>query len=227
MLECLYVRSGLTVHKEMYAEHIQNYKNALFKAKSDYYSNIIGVSNGNSRLLFSMVNNFLRPPDSLPSDMYSTDLCDRFMTFFESTVKNVHQQLLNSTFHHDSCQSISYAPPHSVFSTFTLPTASEIVGLINTFKSSTCQLEPLPTPLVKACLPELSPLITKIVNASLVSGSVPSLFKSAIITPILKKSGADPFNFDNFRPISNLPFISKIIEKCIAIQIQEHLSNNN
>ncbi len=58
MLECLYVRSGLTVHKEMYAEHIQNYKNALFNAKSDYYSNIIGVSNGNSRLLFSMVNYF-------------------------------------------------------------------------------------------------------------------------------------------------------------------------
>ncbi len=103
---------------------------------------------------------------------------------------------------------------------------SMIVGLINKFKSSTCQLDPLPTPLVKACLPALSPLITKIVHASLVSGSVPSFFKSAIITPILK-SGADPFNFDNFRPISNFPFISKIIEKCIAIQIQEHLSNNN
>jgi len=82
-LERLHIRSGLTVHKEMYAEHIQNYKNTLSKAKSDYYSNIIGVSNGNSRSLFSVVNNILRPPDSLPSDMYSTDLCDRFMTFFE------------------------------------------------------------------------------------------------------------------------------------------------
>ncbi len=69
-------------------------------------------------------------------------------------------------------------------------------------------------------LQNLSPLITKIVNASLVSGSVPSFFKSAIITPILKKSGADPFNFDNFRPISNLPFISKIIEKCIAFKFK-------
>ncbi len=134
-------------------------------------------------LVLSMVNNILRPPDSLPSDMYSTDLCDRFMTFFESKVKNVHQQLLNNTFHHDSCQSISHAPPHSVFSTFTLPTTSEIVGLINKSKSSTCQLDPLPTPLVKACLPALAPLITKIVHASLVSGSVPSSFKSAIITP--------------------------------------------
>ncbi len=86
-LERLYIRSGLTVHKEMYAENIQNYKNALVKAKSDYYSNIIGVSNGNSRFLFSMVNNILRPPDSLPSDMYSTDLCDRFITFLSLRLK--------------------------------------------------------------------------------------------------------------------------------------------
>ncbi len=86
-LELLYVRSGLTVHKEMYAEHIQNCKNALFKAKSDYYSNIIGVSNDNSRLLFSMVNYFLRAPDSSPSDMYSTDLCDSFITFLSLRLK--------------------------------------------------------------------------------------------------------------------------------------------
>ncbi len=85
--------------------------------------------------------------------------------------------------------------PTLFFSIITLPTISEIVGLINTSKSSTCELDPLPTPLVKACLPALSSLITKIVHASLVSGSVPSSFKSAIITPKLK-SGADPFNFD-------------------------------
>lgn len=189
----------------MYAEHIRNYKNALSKAKSDYYSNIIGVSNGNSGSLFLVVNNILQPPDSLPSDMYSMDLCDVFFfTFFASKVEYVHHQLglLTGTLHNDSCQSITYTPPHSVFSNFTLPTTSEIVGLIGKSKSSTCQLDPLPTPLVKACLPALSPLITKIVHASLVSGSVSSSLKSAIITPILKKPGGDPFNFDNFRPIS-------------------------
>ena len=91
--------------------------------------------------------------------MYSTDLCDRFLTFFATKVENVHQQLRTGTLHNDSCQSITHTPPHSVFSNFTLPTTSEIVGLIGKSKSSTCQLDPLPTPLVKACLPALSPLI--------------------------------------------------------------------
>ncbi len=65
------------------------------------------------------------------------------------------------------------------------------------------------------------------VHTSLSSGIVPSFFKIAAITPILKKPGADPNNLDNFRPISNLPFISKILEKAVAAQVQDHLSNNN
>ena len=50
-------------------------------------------------------------------------------------------------------------------------------------------------------------------------------FLSAI-TPILKKPGADPSNFNNLRPISNLPFLSKILEKTVASQIHDHLSHN-
>ncbi|KAI5085635.1 hypothetical protein C0J45_2211, partial [Silurus meridionalis] len=95
-LERLCARTGLTVHKEMDVEHIQNYKTALTEAKSVYYSNRIAVSNGNSRSIFLVVNNILKPPDYLPSDMYSTDLCDSFLTFFASKVENVHQQILCS-----------------------------------------------------------------------------------------------------------------------------------
>ncbi len=99
--------------------------------------------------------------------------------------------------------------------------------LIHKSNSSTCLLDPIPTHLVKACLPSLCPLITCIVHTSLSSGIVPSSFKIAAITPVLKKPGADSHNLDNFRPISNLPFISKILEKLVAAQVQDHLSNNN
>jgi len=88
-------------------------------------------------------------------------------------------------------------------------------------------LDPIPTHLVKACFPSLSPLITHIVHTSRSSGIVPSSFKIAAITSVLKKPGADPNNLDNFRPISNLPFISKILEKVVAAQVQDHLSINN
>ena len=66
-----------------------------------------------------------------------------------------------------------------------------------------------------------------IIHSSLTTGIVPSSFKTAAITPILKKPGADPTNFNNFRPISNLPFVSKILKKTVATQLQSHLSLNN
>ena len=148
------------------------------------------------------------------------------MSFFTTKIEKIHQQLTPNTTHIPSLSTFS-APVSRLLSSFTLPSAEEISVLIRKSKPSTCQLDPIPTVLVKGCLPSLSPLITSIIHSSLSSGLVPSSFKTAAITPILKTPGADPNNLNNFRPISNLPFISKILEKTIASQVQAHLSFNN
>ena len=55
---------------------------------------------------------------------------------------------------------------------------------------------------------------------------MPQAFKQAIVTPILKKEGADP-DFKNFRPISNLPFLSKLVEKFVCKQLSEYIELNS
>ena len=60
-------------------------------------------------------------------------------------------------------------------------------------------------------------------NNSLISGYVPNSFKIAVIKPYLKKPNLDPDNLDNYRPISNLPFLSKILEKIVAKQLTSFL----
>lgn len=77
----------------------------------------------------------------------------------------------------------------------------EICSIVQKSKSATCQLDPLLTHLFKAGLPLLSSLITDIMHASLLSGTVPTAFKTAVITLTLKKLGTDSKNFDNYRPI--------------------------
>ena len=52
-------------------------------------------------------------------------------------------------------------------------------------------------------------------------------FKQAIVTPLLKKPGLNTNDMKNFRPVSNLSFISKILEKVVLIQLKKHLSGNN
>ena len=88
-------------------------------------------------------------------------------------------------------------------------------------------LDPTPTPLLKICVEELLPTITKIVNASLSSCTLPDSMKGALVTPLLKKASLDPEVLKNHRPVSNLSFASKIIEKVVATRLNEHLSRNN
>ncbi len=93
--------------------------------------------------------------------------------------------------------------------------------------SSSCALDPFPTALVKANISAISSLITMIINQSLQSGHVPSALKTAIIRPLLKKPTFDPQTLANYRPISNLPFLSKVLEKVVARHLQDHLKCNN
>ena len=100
--------------------------------------------------------------------------------------------------------------------------------VIKESSNASCVNDPLPTKLLKSCLLDtLLPVITKIVNLSLHSGIFPDLYKTALVKPLLKKISLDPEVLKNFRPVSNLTFVSKLIEKVVASQFVSHVENNN
>ena len=99
----------------------------------------------------------------------------------------------------------------------------EIILRGNTKSSA---LDPLPTKLLIECLDCLLPTLTKIVNMSISSSIMPDNLKTASVTPLLKKNGLDIDEFKNYRPVSNLPYLSKLIEKAVVKQLKVHLSNN-
>ena len=90
----------------------------------------------------------------------------------------------------------------------------------------TCDLDPLPSILLRECLDTLLPVITRIVNLSLTMGNVPRHFKDAMVRPKLKKDSLDHQLFSHFRPISNLKLLSKITEKAVACQLTDYLNAN-
>ena len=59
------------------------------------------------------------------------------------------------------------------------------------------------------------------------TGVVPSSFKSAVVKPLLKKPHLDPGSLNNYRPVSNLPFFSKVLERVVSQQLSGYLLNNN
>ena len=85
---------------------------------------------------------------------------------------------------------------------------------------------PWPTFLVKGCIDILLPSITRLVNCSLSEGVVPDEFRKAIVTPLIKKSSLPPNDLKNYRPVSGLGFILKLVECVVASQLNDHVSVN-
>ena len=99
---------------------------------------------------------------------------------------------------------------------------SYIKDLIVKMPKESCDLDPIPAFLFMDCLDALVPTITQIMNISLTTGVVPQSFKHALVKPLLKKSNLDPECLKNYRPISNLPFLSKVLERVVLAQIIAH-----
>ena len=118
------------------------------------------------------------------------------------------------------------AEPSSSWSTFSQVSEQEVSKLVTSAKTKSCELDPVPTNLVQQCSVVLSPILVDIINSSLKEGVFPAFWKRALVTPILKKKGLDT-TFSNYRPVSNLHFTSKILEKVVATQLCSYLSSNH
>ncbi len=75
-------------------------------------------------------------------------------------------------------------------------------------------------------LPEVIDPLLAIINSSLSLGYVPKTFKLGVIKPLIKKTQLDPKDLVNYRPISNLPFLTKILEKVASSQLYSFIEKN-
>jgi len=120
-----------------------------------------------------------------------------------------------------------YDAAHSTLSSFHLCTEPEVRRLIMKSLIKSCSLDLLPTFLLREQIDSLLPFITRMINASLRHGRLPDTQKQAIVTPLLKKPGLDVNDMANYRPVSNLTFPLKVIERIVAQQLNDYLAANN
>ena len=113
------------------------------------------------------------------------------------------------------------------FNQFKILSTKQVEDIINSMSNKSHPSDPIPMWLVKSCLPALLPAFQSIINKSFIEGVFPSSLKHAIVRPILKDKDADKELFKSYRPVSTLPFLSKLIEKAANLQLKEHLNINN
>ena len=222
-LERRWRKDGLTVHRLAFRDHQKDYADAMRAARAAHYSTIIADGVGNPRTLFSTIDLLLNPINSGPSTT-TPELCNRFATFFKTKVDDIRAKITPSVRSLPICP---YPTNGSTLSSFTEVAPAELLKILTKSRPTTCSLDPIPTPLLKSCSPTLVHFLTTLINKSLQSGEVPAPFKTAAVRPLLKKPNLDREVLSNFRPISNLPFLSKLLERVVVAQLHPHLSGNN
>ena len=200
-----------------------NYRCKLSSTKSSYYINLLSDLNPNSKKAFDLSFSIIgkHKKKSLPERDDMT-LCADFAQFFQDKVKKIIDHLPN-------CLPISYdqilAYPHH-WSCFESPSPSFILHLIQRSKSNS-PIDPIPLLLLKNIAPTLILHFCDIIRTSLFTSVVPDSMKLAYITPILKKSSLDTSILSNYRPISQLSTISKVLERVVSSQLTSYLVSNS
>jgi len=87
----------------------------------------------------------------------------------------------------------------------------------------------VPTFLLHESVDLLLPYVTRMVSASLAQGRLPPSERHAVavVTPLLKKPGLDVSDMSSYRPVSNLNFMSKVVERAVTAQLNDYLLTNN
>ena len=222
--ERLWRKSNLTVHREMYMSARDNVNALLHSSRTEYYSNRVASCAGNSKELFRLLNTLLGRSQTLklPSGDPATSAL-AFSDFFVLKIDRIRRSIPLTP------APLTLATPHltSTLSAFAPISAETLSKLIASAPTKHCELDPIPTHLLKLVVSELSPLILRVINNSLQEGIFPDEFKTALVTPRLKKPSLDAECMNNYRPVSNLSFLSKTIERAVANQLTEHLRRNN
>ena len=145
----------------------------------------------------------------------------QLLDFFNKKIEKIRQNT-------GKCPVQSSLPSASTVTldSFKVFSADDIRKTIMNAPSKSCALDPVPTNTLKEFLPELLPFLTCMCNASLQEGYLPTSQRHALVTPRLKKPGADQTDVINYRPISNLSFISKIVERLVCQQLVSFLEEN-
>ena len=157
------------------------------------------------------------------------ELSNKFSNAFNNKIDNIITDINETIQTEEINEIIDYNNEASDFVNFThfeAVSCETVETIIKKSPNKNCILDPIPTKLLKECLDVLITPITNLINKSLSTGIFPPKWKTAVISPIIKKDKTNT-NYNNYRPISNTPFISKVLEKVIISQTVPHLNSTN
>ena len=220
-------KSGLPEDKVVFNSLLTKLNIFISKAKKLYFeSKILAAST--SKCLFQFVSDMYGKGKNviLPNNISLKDMPEAFNLFFVQKISKIRENFDNRNVNAivQPCSSVFHG---NCLSEFKILSCKEVKDIILSSPQKSCSLDPIPTQYLCQHIDVLIECVTSLVNDSLFSGIMPLCFRHAIISPLIKKPSLDPNELKNYRPVSNLSFLSKVIEKAVSAQLTQHLLQNS
>ena len=161
----------------------------------------------------------------LPHGFTNQEFADSFDYFFTTKITNIRSKLTEQNLGLPDMLTEHHTIPRGL-ENYQHLSCDDVAKIVLASPTKTCEADPIPTDLLKKILPSIIELLTKLVNESVQSGEFPDDLKEALVKPLLKKITLEPIN-RNYRPVSSLPFMGKLMERCVTNQLMDHIHTNN
>ena len=163
----------------------------------------------------------------LPPSFSEEELASRISDFSISKIAKIREALVTSRAEIGNYISVPACIPPKL-ANYCLLSEQDIIKIITKSPTKSCAADPICTELLKQHVDILVPILTKLVNTSLQSGCFlkNSLIAATWVKPLLRKLGLDLLD-KNYRPVSNLQFTGKLIERVVTKHLTEHIADHN
>jgi hypothetical protein len=197
---------------------LKSYRALVRLKRADFWRHTVESQRNRPRLMWQSIDKLMGRGHSHTT---SNITADEFHRFFVDKVAKVRDSTIDAPDPSNNTDS-----PDCIFDCFRPVERDDVIKQIMVLPDKQCASDPMPIWLLKACAGDLAHFLCQLFNASLRTGVFPRTFKSAYVTPILKKTGLAEDDAKNYRPISNLSVVSKLLERLVASQLLCYLNSN-
>ena len=214
----------LTIFKDLYRQVKHKFSQLVHTAKCKFNTERIALTSS-SKELHQIVNRLSNrhPPKILPTIYQIADLPSHFIKHLTNKVNKLRANIASE---HVTLTLVT-GTTAATFSSFEKVSQSTVKECIIISAHKSCELDPIPSKLLIECPDSFLPSLTDLFISSLASGILPQCFFSALVTPTLKKRCLDHNYLNNYRTVSNLCFIAKILEKVFSFRVSAYLNSHN
>ena len=204
------------------------YNELIKKTKIEYYEKAIKDAGKDMKKLYCILNGLTGNSSKkfLPDGFTNQELANCFLVFFKEKIENIIHSFADIATPNDT-RNMVYVR-NIKLSRFQTIQKTDLMEIISKTKKTHCILDPMPMVEIITAdnFSDTANRILKIINTSITSCKIPTSEKTAAITPALKGS-LDPQVMSSYRPISNLSYLSKLLENVILHQLNIHLERVN